>query len=881
MPENQKQQQQQQASKLPPSMPDLTQFTWQEKLTWLNGYDLWSLHPIPGLTPAQDKTSIRLSDGPHGVRKPLSDLSLQEAFPATCFPSACATACSWNDRLLRTMGQALALESEYYDVQVLLGPGVNLKRYPTGGRNHEYFSEDPYLTGRLACGYIEGVQESGKVAACIKHFCLNNQESHRMVVDVLCDDRTMRELYLPAFEMAICGKSARQQPKTIMAAYNKVMGEYACENSRLLKEILRDEWKFEGVVISDWAAVSDRVEAIRAGMDLEMPGSKGAYDPEVHQAIQDGRLSPSAIDECAKRVVRLIQEYQPKGDHTEQAAHQDTSKAQAMFDRHDQLAREIAQECIVLLQNDDDLLPLNQSKIRNVSVIGDFAKNSRYQGMGSAHATPTKITSLYDALSDLYDGDHEEYSLSYAPGYDADEDDDEVHQRLIDEAVKVAKMGDVVLVCVGLPEIMESEGFDRPHMHMPEEHVRLVESICKVHHNVVVILSNGGIVTIPEKLVPGPKAILEGFLLGQAGGGAMVDVLFGKASPSGRLPETIPISMNDIPATPYFPGTRNLVQYREGLDVGYRYFNTNHVPVRFPFGHGLTYTTFEYGNLKVVIQTDDESNKCVKVSLDVRNIGSRGGKEVVQLYVRPIHSTVYRPIHELKGFQKVEVAPGQTTMVEFELDYRSFAFFDSGVNDWIVESACKFEIQVGASSRDIRLHETISFKTGKEATKEACQSFPPKTTDAGATTSFIVSDDLFAKRFGLHLQTVVQMIKEDKEAERKRSCKPIHRNTLLKEAASVSLIAKTLMKFTIRVASREVEEGPTRKRELKMITANVENLPLRNLVLFSQGRVSFQLLDALILLMNGNYRKGLRALLFGKKIKRESVDGASERESLV
>ncbi|KAG7359521.1 thermostable beta-glucosidase B [Nitzschia inconspicua] len=845
----------------------LSQFSsWQDKLTWLNGYDLWNLHPIPGLTPANETSSIRLSDGPHGVRKPLSDLSLQESFPATCFPSACATACSWNDQLLRTMGRALALESEYYDVQVLLGPGVNLKRHPTGGRNHEYFSEDPYLTGRLACAYIEGVQESGKVAACIKHFCLNNQESHRMVVNVLCDDRTMRELYLPAFEMTIKGKSSRQQPKTIMASYNRVMGKYACENSRLLTDILRDEWKFDGVVVSDWAAVSDRVEAIRAGMDLEMPGSKGAYDPEVLQAVQDGRLSPSHIDECAGRINRLIQEFQPKNnDHKEQASHVDTSKAQDMFERHDQLAREIAHECIVLLQNNDNLLPLDKSKTRNISVIGDFAKNSRYQGMGSAHVTPTKITSLYDALSDLYKGDHEEYSIFYAPGYDADEDDDEIHQRLVDEAVEVAAKGDVVLVCVGLPEIMESEGFDRPHIHMPEEHVRLVESICKVHQNVVVLLSNGGVVTIPNNLFPGPKAILDGFLLGQAGGGAMLDVLFGIASPSGRLPEAIPISIDDIPATRYFPGTRDLVQYREGLDVGYRYFDTNDIPVRFPFGHGLAYTSFAYENLQVAIHVDEDCKKNVTVSLIVRNTGQKCGKEVVQLYVRPINSMVYRPLHELKDFQKLEIEPGQSRAVEFELDIRSFAFFDTGSNEWTVESSSQFEIQVGSSSRDIRLSDTIRFKTGKKATTEARQSYPPKATQNGAPLSSIVGDDVFADRFGMLRYNVLQMIEEDNLTQSIQSCKPIHRNTLLKDAATVSLIARVMMKVIIHVASREVQDGPTRKRELKMITANVENLPLRNIVLFSQGKISFQFLDSLILLMNGNYSKGFRTILFSQK----------------
>jgi beta-glucosidase len=865
----------------PPSFPDLSQIPWQEKLKWLNGYDIWCLHPIPGITPSSDKTSIRMSDGPHGVRKPLSDLDLAEAYPATTFPSACATACSWDPQLLHTMGRALAKECEYYDVQVLLGPGVNLKRYPTGGRNHEYFSEDPYLTGRLACGYIEGVQHTGRVASCVKHFCLNNQESHRMVVDVLCDERALRELYLPAFEMSIRDRPAARQPRTIMTAYNRVEGEYASESVRLLKNILRDEWGFAGLVLSDWAAVSDRVEALRAGMDLEMPGSKGAYDAEVRQAIYAGTLDVAAIDECAERVARLVYDYQPKGVHHD---YTDTSKAQGMFDEHDKLARRIAQDCIVLLQNQDNFLPLDPKKTRKIAIIGDFAKNSRYQGMGSAHATPTRVTSLYTALQDMFQSDGGDFSLSYAPGYDADEDDDEVHQQLIDEAVAVAKQGDVVLVNVGLPEIMESEGFDRPHIHMPEEHVSLVDAICKVHPNVVVMLSNGGIVTIPESVVKGAKAILDGFLLGQAGGGAMVDVIFGHVNPNGKLSETIPVSIDDIPAAAYFPGSRDQVQYREGLNVGYRYFNTQNINVRFPFGHGLSYTTFQYQNMKIEIHKDEETTKQVMVSLDVKNTGSKAGKEVVQLYVKPVNSSVYRPCHELKSFQKVKIEPGQSQRVEFELDFRSFAFFDIGCNDWIVESGpCTFEIQIGASSRDIRLAETVQFMHGTEPTKEAQQSYPNNIMEESKAFISTLEDEAFAKRFGLKkIDIILRMIAEEKKRRAHKSLAPIHRNTLLIEAAQESLIAKALMRFTIRVASKRIHEGPTKKREIRMITANVENLPLRNLVLFSQGNISFEFLDSLILLMNGRYWNGIRGIILGnKKTRKLTTQRTESQESLM
>jgi len=898
---------------------DLSRFTTEQKLSWLGGADLWNLRVIPGVsatstTSPTKATSICLSDGPHGLRKPLTDLTLQEAYPATCFPSACATACSWNIDLMERMGQALSLECRHYNVQVLLGPGVNLKRYPGGGRNHEYFSEDPLLTGMLAKSYISGVQESGRVAACIKHFCLNNQESNRMIVNVVVDERTMRELYLPAFEMSICQDGDKQQqqhaiPKLVMAAYNKVNGLYCCENKYLLQSILRDEWNFKGVVVSDWGAISDRVESIKAGMDLEMPGTRemGVFDKEVLECVKEEENSEEiriAIDDCADRVVRLIAELdQDKDDVPDDQKtdhNQGNSDAIKLFDNHDQLARTIAQECIVMLQNRDNLLPLSKNETKNkIALIGEFAKGSpRYQGMGSAHVTPTKVTSVYSAMEsllfdkndiDIDKGDDDDVEnqkvagsndndIPFARGYDADADDDEIEQHLIDEAVEVAKKPgvSVVIICVGLPEIMESEGFDRKHIRLPQQHIALVEAVFRVHSNVAVVLSNGGIVQIPQSFVDGAKSILDGFLLGQAGGHALVDVLFGIVSPSGKLPETIPIQAErDSPSKEYFPGTKDTVEYREGLDVGYRYFDTANIPVRFPFGHGLQYTNFEYSNLCVDTQQDDANTKRVVVSLDIQNSGSSSFSkpvmEVVQLYIRPIQSTVYRPYHELKSFCKVELSPGETKTAQFTLDARSFAFYDIGMRDWVVEKSTSFEIEVGASSRDIRLKETIQFQTGRDASKVAQESYPPMIDKNSAGNaipgpkSFVVDDDVFVKRFGKYDITSSSATISVSSQIKQREKSFITRNTLLLDAANASWIASIMFYFVLKVGAKEVKEGPTKKRELRMIRANIENVPLRGLVIFSQGILKFKLLDFLILIMNGNYWTALGNIFFSKK----------------
>ncbi len=930
---------------------DLSRFTNEEKLSWLGGYNLWNLRAIPGLTTTNstssgrisnrsgrsssrtssaNATSICLSDGPHGLRKPINDFTLQEAHPATCFPSACSSACSWNPGLLQTMGRALAKECNFYGVQVLLGPGVNLKRHPCGGRNHEYFSEDPYLAGMLAKSYINGVQESGTVGACIKHFCLNNQESKRFVVDVVVDERTMRELYLPAFEHALCSDNKSSVPKLVMGAYNKVNGVYCCENEYLLGSILRGEWKYDGVVVSDWGAILDRKASLRAGMDLEMPGTPtmGAFDLEVLEEVESERSAitqrendeeqpmvassnrsnsnselENSIDACANRVVKLIADL-----HTSEPENTGLNEVlgRELFNGHDRLAREIATECIVLLQNKENFLPLSRDMIferqsPKIGIIGGFAKDSpRYQGMGSAHVTPTKVTTFYDTMSTELSsaGGASPNSIPFAKGYHPDDDSDEVHQALIDEAVSVAQQPemDVLVVCIGLPEIAESEGFDRTHCRLPKQHIALVEALAEIHFNIVVVLNNGGIVEIPQSFVEGTKAILDGFLLGQAGGAALVDVLLGDVSPSGKLPETIPIVPDsDVPSGNYFPGTNERVEYREGLDVGYRYYDTVGIPVRFPFGHGLQYTTFEYSNLSVTIEQDEARSKRVRVILDVtNNTGnpsfSKSAKEVVQLYIKPISSSVYRPHHELKGFSKIEVAPGSTETVEFVLDERAFSYYDIGWRDWVVEEASGgFEVRVGTSSRDIRLTEIMNFSTGRKPSELATKSYPPSIQNANLYLAeqdnqrLVVDDEIFAKRFGNTTSSEVNSnskntltyqppgdvsnsLKKNKDVlTTHSSTATITRNTLIVDAAKISRLGSVLMFVSYMVAKQEVKEGPTKTRELRMIRANLENVPLRSLVVFSQGNLTFKTLDVLIHVMNGEYRKALRRLFRRRK----------------
>jgi beta-glucosidase len=822
----------------------MEQLTLEEKFRLLSGQSLWALAEVPRLSiPA-----LTVSDGPHGIRKPLKDLGLHEAHPATCFPPACALACSWDEALLERVGNALRDECLHHQVCVLLGPGMNLKRHAGGGRNFEYLSEDPLLSSRLAAAYVRGVQAPRQyngveyvVGACIKHYMVNNQESHRFVVDAIVDERTLHELYYRNF----CDAVRLSQPSTVMCAYNQLNGRYCSEHPDIYGP-LREAWRTSttgGVVMTDWGATNERAPAIQVGLDLEMPGSHGVHDRSLHSSLhssRDGELQLDAVDASCRRMLRLIQLHAPVLD----------CQYRVNFQAHHELAHEAAAECVVLLQNTNRRLPLDKSCLRSVAVVGEFARHSRYQGMGSSQVTATQVSNLMDELPG-YLNSSRQTMVEYAPGYDPDDDNPRhVVDDLIDEAIRVARGCDVVLLCVGLPEILESEGFDRTSLQLPAQHNALIRALVAEDPNkVVIILSNGGTIELCDECTQA-GAILEGYLLGQAGAAAVADVLFGAVNPSGKLAETMPIRKEDILADAYFPGTRHAVEHREGLDVGYRYFDTASVDVRFPFGHGLSYAEFRYSNLQIRVLLQDAIDTTVEVKFDIQNTGTVAGREVAQCYVRDVEATVYRPVHELRDFAKVLLEPSESLTLTFMLTREAFAFYDIGSREWVVEAGM-FEIQIGSSSRDIRLRRTVDIARGNPISVMAQESYPPV---ARGGTLKVISDDVFAKRFGLQKDQVLHEIADRLQRSVPSSSVPrFHRNSLLKEIAECRLLGRLLLHIVYTEASKEIKPGPTQKRQQKMVRANVENLPLRTLVLFSKGGLTYEGLDTLIALMNHEY----------------------------
>jgi len=656
----------------------IAEMSLEEKASLCSGKNLWETKNIERL----GVPSISMTDGPHGLRKQVEggSLELYDSFPATCFPTAVALASSWDRELLEKVGRALGKECRAQGVSILLGPGANIKRSPLCGRNFEYFSEDPYLSSELATAYIKGLQSQG-VGACLKHFVANNQEHRRMTINVCVDERTLREIYLASFETTV--KNAK--PQAVMCAYNRVNGKYCAENENLLIDILRKEWEYEGIVISDWGAVDERVDALKAGLDLEMPSSHGIGDNKIIEAVRSGQLDESILNKAVERILRVVFE----------TANND-KKVDCDLDVHHQLAREIARECMVLLKNDGGILPLKEEG--TIGIVGAFAKEPRYQGSGSSRVNPFRLENAYDEIRKIAG---EKARILYAPGYRLETD--EIDEDLLKEAKSVAQKSDVVLVFVGLPDRYESEGYDRLHLKLPTSHTCLIEAVAETQRNTVVVLSNGSPVEMPW--LSKVKGVLEAYLGGQAAGGAIADILFGKVSPCGKLAETFPRKLSDNPSYLSFPGERDKVEYREGLFVGYRYYDKKEIEPLFPFGYGLSYTDFEYTRLslsKKEIAEDD----ILEVRVNVKNIGNFAGKEIIQLYVKDVESSVIRPEKELKGFAKVALKPGEEKEVVFALGKRAFAYYDEDVGNWRVESGL-FEILIGRSSRDIVLRETV------------------------------------------------------------------------------------------------------------------------------------------------------------------------------
>lgn len=659
-----------------PSAQDLT---LEEQASLTSGQDAWHLQGIP----EKGIPGYMITDGPHGLRKALASTTatnLNDSVPATCFPPAAGMSSTWNPELIHQVGVAMGEECIQEQVAVILGPGVNIKRNPLGGRSFEYWSEDPYLAGHEAVGIVSGVQSQG-VGTSLKHFAANNQETDRLRISARISQRALREIYFPAFEHIV--KAA--QPWTIMCSYNQINGVHSAQNRWLLTDVLRGEWGFKGIVMSDWGADHDRVASLNAGLNLEMPPS--GTDDQIVYAAQDGRIDRKQLAVMAQGMIDLV-------NQTRQAM----SREGYTFDAnaHHQLARQAAAESVVLLKNDDQILPLAADA--NVAVIGEFARTPRYQGGGSSHITPTRMTSLLDALQERG------ANTQFAPGFTLEDEPQDA--ALTQEAVATAQHADVVVMCIGLPEYAESEGFDRTTLNIPAKQLIVLDAVAQVNSNIVVILSNGSVVSM-EPWQQHAKAVLEAWLLGQAGGAALAGLLYGDANPSGKLAQTIINDINDDPSMLNWPGEEGHVDYGEGVFVGYRYYDTFKRQVAYPFGYGLSYSTFALDQVQAV--ADAHQPNTVQVSARVTNTSDCAGAEVVQVYVAPEQSAVARPVHELKGFAKVYLEAGASTTVTIELDSRAFAYWSERFNDWHVEEGT-YTVEVGTSSRDIAARVAVTLE---------------------------------------------------------------------------------------------------------------------------------------------------------------------------
>ncbi|MFJ8437144.1 glycoside hydrolase family 3 C-terminal domain-containing protein [Kitasatospora sp. NPDC094019] len=656
-----------------PARPEPGNLSLEQKASLTSGADFWHLQDLPGA----GIESAMVTDGPHGLRKQPAEadpIGIGTSLPATCFPPAVTLAASWDPDLVQRIGEALGREARAEQVSVLLGPGVNIKRSPLCGRNFEYFSEDPLLAGRIGAAFVRGVQSQG-VGTSLKHFAANNQESDRFRVSAEVDERTLREIYLPAFEHIV--KNA--QPYTVMCAYNRINGTHASEHRRLLTEVLREEWGFEGLLVSDWGAVNDKVASHAAGLDVEMPPT--GRDHLVVEAVQDGRLDEDLLDASVRRLLALL-------DATRDA--RSGRHPAPDLDAHHALAREAATCGAVLLKNDDDLLPLAEAAGQRIAVIGEFARTPRFQGGGSSHVIPTRTDDALTAITAAAGPGN----VAFAPGFTLDGRPD---QALVDEAVAAARDADIAVLLLGLPASAESEGYDREHIDLPADQLALLAAVHAANPATVVVLSNGSVVSVAE-WHHHAQSLLEGWLLGQAGGSAVADILFGRAEPAGRLTETIPLFLADTPAHLHFPGGEQHVRYAEGLYVGYRHYDTTGQAVAYPFGHGLGYSTFALTALSV----EPVGDNAFDVSAEVTNTGARPGSQVVQVYVHDTESSVDRPEHELKGFAKVSLEPGESRRVSIHLDERAFAYWSVLENRWKIEAG-ETEIRVGTSSRDLPL----------------------------------------------------------------------------------------------------------------------------------------------------------------------------------
>lgn len=651
----------------------IRQMTLEEKASLCVGKDYWNSQEIERL----GIPKIVMSDGPHGLRVQranVDNLGVNESEVATCFPALSTVANSWDKKIAYKLGNALGKEANYENINIVLGPGVNIKRSPLCGRNFEYFSEDPYLAGKMGAEYVKGLQKNN-VGACVKHFAVNNQENRRRTINVVVDERALREIYLKAFEIIV--KEAK--PWSIMSAYNKVNGEYCSENKELIN-ILKQEWNFEGIVITDWGGVNDRVKGLIAGNELEMPGGRGDGKKKIIEAVKSGKVSEKILNQAVDKILQV-------------AFRGNDSKKKLNREEQHQIALEIAEESIVLLKNEENILPLNKNKI---ILIGDMAKCPRYQGAGSSTINPYKIENAYECFKES------KLNFRYAKGYNRIESVED--EKLRKEAIEMLKENDTVVIFAGLTENYESEGRDRENLDLPQNQNELIESICEVNKNVIVVLSNGSPVTMPWK--DKVKAIITGQLGGEAGSRAMVKCLLGNINPSGKLAETYPLKIEDTPSYKNFPGTEVSVEYKESIFVGYRYYETKNIDVLYPFGFGLSYTNFKYSDMKV------EEDKGIKVSFKIKNVGKIKGKEVVQVYIAQKCSGIFKPAKELRAFEKIELDAKEEKEIIINLKKEDLSYYDTKTKKWEIENGI-YKILVGKSSRDIVLEKEIQVKTGR------------------------------------------------------------------------------------------------------------------------------------------------------------------------
>ncbi|WP_078550185.1 beta-glucosidase family protein [Litchfieldia alkalitelluris] len=783
----------------------IAKMTLEEKASLMSGKDFWQTQNIERL----GINSIFLADGPHGIRKQAVGADkpgLNAGEPATCYPTAATVANSWNAELGEKVGEYLGEEAIAQKVNVLLGPGVNMKRNPLCGRNFEYFSEDPYLAGKMAASYIRGIQSYG-VAACVKHFAANNQEERRMSIDTIVDERTLREIYLTAFEIAV----KEGKTKSIMSSYNKLNGTYTNENLHLMQDILRGEWDYKGTVITDWGGSNDRIAGLLAGNELEMPTTAGETDQEIIQAIKRGEIKEDVLDECVDRLLDLI--------FTTEKAYQ-RPHVEFNVERHHRVSQKVAEESIVLLKNEGNILPLRFGK--KVAVIGDFAKDARYQGAGSSIVNPTILDHTLDCFEESGI-----VSIGYEPGF---ERYGKKSQHKIDEACELAKKADVILLYLGLDEATEAEGLDRDSMKIPENQIQLLNAIYEVNQNIIAILSCGSAVEMPW--IGKVKGLLHGYLGGQAGARAILRVLSGDVNPSGKLAETYPLRYEDTPSFRHFPGNEASVEYREGMYIGYRYYDTADVNVLFPFGFGLSYTTFVYSDLEV---TKDG------VTFIITNTGRIAGMEIAQLYVGCDSEDIFRPKKELKGFDKVFINAGESKKVKIPFDDKTFRYYNIKTNKWEIEEA-EYSVLIGASSTDIRLVDRIHVEgTGAPLPYDKIKL---PSYFAGKVTN------VDEEEFEILLGRKVPVSTWDRT-------KPLGYNDII---AQCQYAKGWVARFTYRlvVFAHWYLRKVGKRSSANLIMMSIYHMPFRGIARLTGGVVNMPMLDGILMMVNGHFFKGLR-----------------------